>query len=460
MKHKQTSDGSIGLDLTTGPVMPLLLRYFLPILLANLLNSIYNTIDTIIIGQFVGSTGIVAVTMGGKMLNLFTNIGISFAAGGQVLIAQLSGAKRRDDLNSAIGTMFTEMVALSAAAAATLLVFSRQILLGLNTPGESFGDALAYLRITSVGLPLIFGYNAVSATLHGMGDSKRPLLFIFVAAVFNLIGDIVLVACFGLGAAGTAIATILGQGLSLLFSVATLYRQRDRFCFDFKLRSLAVDWKKLWIMLKVGLPLAIRGLSITGTQLLLMGYVNLYGLTESSAYSIGDKIYHLSTVIVVSIGQGAGGMVSQNIGAKRHDRVKTIMGCTFQLSMGAAAVMALGSLCFPTAIFGLFTDEPEVLAYAKAFMRICCLIYVMCSVMGTYECVVTGTGNATLGFIGGIFDGVVFRVCFSFFFAFTLNMGITGFFMGEALARLGPIIVGSIYYHSGAWKKKKQLIES
>lgn len=456
---EQIDNNFMGLNLTTGPVMPLLLRFFLPMLLANLLNSIYNTIDMIIIGQFVGSTGIVAVTMGDKMLNLFTNVGISFAAGGQVLIAQLSGAKRRNELNSAIGTLFTEMLVLSVVAATVLTLLSRQILTWLNTPEESFSAALAYLRITSLGLPLIFGYNAVSATLQGMGDSKSPLIFIAIAAVFNLIGDLGFIVLFQLGAAGTAIATVMGQGLSLAFSAVTLYRRRDRFGFDFKLRSFSVDWKKLWIMLKIGLPLAIRGLCITVTQLLLMGYVNLYGLTESAAYSIGDKIYHLSTIFVTSVGQGAGGMVSQNIGAGRRDRVKTIMICTFTISMSAAVVLSLCSLFFPTAIFGLFTDDPAVLVYAKTFMRICCLIYIVCSLMGTYECVITGTGQAVLGFIGGILDGVIFRVCFSFLFAYTLNMGIAGFFMGEALARIGPILVDSIYYHSGAWKRRKRLID-
>ena len=456
---EETLNKSMGLDLTTGPVMPLLLRFFLPLLLANLLNSIYNTVDTIIIGRFVGSTGIVAVTMGGKMLNLFSNVGISFAAGGQVLIAQLSGARRRRDMNSAIGTMFTEMLVLSVLAAAILILLSRRILLWLNTPEESFPAALAYLRITSVGLPLIFGYNAVSAVLRGMGDSKNPLVFIAIAALFNLIGDIAFIVLFQMGAAGTAIATVMGQGISLAFSAVILYRRRERFGFDFRLRSFAVDWRKLGIMLRIGLPLAVRGICITGTQLLLMGYVNLFGLTESAAYSVGDKIYHLSTIFVTSVGQGAGGMVSQNIGAGKHERVKTIMLCTFALSMGAAMALSLCSLLFPTAIFGMFTDEGAVLAYAKSFMRICCVIYAACSLMGTYDSVVTGTGQAVLGFIGGVLDGVVFRVCFSFLFAYGLNMGITGFFMGEALARLGPILVGSIYYHSGAWKRRKRLID-
>ena len=183
---------AIGTDFTQGEVMPLLLRFFLPFLLANLLNSIYNTVDTIIIGQFVGSSGIVAVTMGGKMLNLFTNIGLAFAGGGQVLISQLVGAKRREEINATIGTLFSEMLGLSVIFAAVTLLLSKRIITWLNTPEEAFESAVVYLRITCVGLPLIFGYNAVSSVLRGMGDSKSPLVFIAIAAFINLVGDLVL----------------------------------------------------------------------------------------------------------------------------------------------------------------------------------------------------------------------------------------------------------------------------
>lgn len=454
-----TQSKSMGTDFTEGRIMPLLLTFFLPFLLANLLNSIYNTVDTIIIGQFVGSTGIVAVTMGGKMLNLFTNIGLAFAGGGQVLISQLIGAKRQNELNSAIGTMFTEMLCLSVVFALVTFALSRNILVWLNTPEESFQQALAYLRITCVGLPLIFGYNAVSSVLRGMGDSKSPLLFIAIAAAINLIGDLIFIVCFHMGAAGTAYATVIGQGASLIFSLTLLYRRRERFGFDFRLRSFAVDWQKLGVMLKLGFPVALRSCCITITQLVLMGYVNLYGLTEAAAYSIGDKVVHLANIFHMAVKQAAGTMVGQNIGADRKDRVKLIVRNSAVITLSAAALLSCAALLFPNAIFGLFTSEAEVLAYAKVFMRISCIIFFLSSIMGPYESVITGTGNAFLSLVGGLLDGVVFRICFSFLFAYSLGMGVAGFFLGDALARLGPVLVGGIYYHSGAWKKHKKLIK-
>lgn len=453
-----TDEKRLGADFTEGAVMPMLLRFFLPFLLANLLNSIYNMVDTIIIGQFVGSTGIVAVTMGGKMLNVFTNIGIGFAGGGQILISQLAGAHRREEYNATIGTLFTEMLALSILCSAGTLIFARDILVMLNTPADAFDSALAYLRITCAGLPLIFGYNAVSSVLRGMGDSKNPLIFIAIAAAFNLVGDLVFVVAFHMGAAGTAIATVLGQGLSLAFSVLFLYRRRERFGFDFRLRSFAVEWKKLWLMVKLGLPVAVRSIFITGTQLVMMGYVNLFGLNESAAYAISDKFYHLANIFSSSVMQSGSTMVAQNIGAGRRDRVKTVLRCTALLTVSFSLLLSAVSMAFPRFIFGLFTPDEAVIDFAPRFMPVICLIYILSAFL-FYDSVVTGTGFTLLTMIGGILDGLVLRVGFSFFFAYVCDFGVTGFLLGDALARLGPIVLDMIYYYSGAWKKRKRLVE-
>lgn len=451
---------SLGTDFTEGKVMPMLLKFFLPFLLANLLNNIYNTVDMVIIGQFVGSSGTVAVSQGGKMLSLFSLVGTAFAGGGQVLISQLIGARRRNELNSTIGTLFSELLILSVFFAGFTLVFSRQILTWLNTPEESFEAALAYLRITAIGLPLTYGYNAVSAMLRGMGDSKSPLIFVAIAAVLNLIGDLVFIIAFRLGAAGTAIATIMGQGVSLVFSLITLYRRREQFGFDFKLKSFAIDWGKLRIISRLGLPVALRTFCIIATQLVLLRFINEYGVNEAAAYSIGDKIVHLANIFTMAAKQASGAMVGQNIGADRPDRVKQIFRSSMIITITSATLLAIASLISPEFIFSLFTKDEGVLHYARSFMYISVLIYFLSAYMGPTESIITGTGHSLLSFIGGMLDGVVFRVCFSFLFAWGLDMGAAGFYLGDALARLGPILVGSIYYFSGAWQKRKKLTEA
>lgn len=448
MRHERT----IGTDFTDGKMMPLLLRFMLPFLMANLLNSIYNTVDTIIIGQFVGSAGTLAVSLGGKLLNLCTMVSTAIAGGGQVLISQLYGAKRRSEINSAIGTFFSIMLISSLGIAVIAFCFSGPILAWMNTPEEAFASAQAYFRITCIGLPLMFGYNAMSSVLRGMGDSKSPLLFIAIAAVINLIGDLIFVICFELGPTGTAYATVIGQGMSLLFSLRLLYRRKEQFGFDFQPESFKIDREKMGIILRIGLPMVLRSFCIQVTQMFMLKYVNLYGVAEATTYAIGTKITQLTNIFSMSVRQASGAVIGQNVGAKRHDRVKSTFHCSFVLTLGAATVLSVVSLLFPEAVFGCFTRDPAVIAYAEVFIRITCLLYVLSAILGPYDSVVTGTGNSMLGFVGGLLDGVVFRLGFSFLLAWGLGMGVAGFFLGDALARLAPIIIDMVYYHSGAWK--------
>lgn len=447
----------IGTDFTQGRMMPLVLRFMFPFLLANLLNSVYNTVDTVIIGQFVGSAGTLAVSMGGRVLNLCTMVSTSIAGGGQVLISQLYGAKRRDELNRAVGTLLSITLIASVVIALLGFVFSAPVLAWMNTPEEAFAGAQAYFRITCVGLPLMFGYNALSSVLRGMGDSKNPLLFIAVATVINLIGDLVFVVACGMGAAGTACATVIGQGASLVFSLVLLYRRRERFGFDFRLESLRIDKQNAVVILKVGMPMVLRSCCIQITQMYLLKYVNLYGVAEATAYAIATKITQLANVFSMSVRQAAGTIMGQNVGADQQQRVGSALWCSLSVTLGTAAVLAVLTLLFPEELFGLFTRDAEVIAYANSFAVVCSVLYVCTAVLGPYDSVVTGTGNAVLGFVGGFLDGVLFRLGLSFLFAWVFQMGVVGFFLGDALARLGPIIIGIIYYHSGAWKRYRLL---
>ena len=448
----------IGSDFTSGNINKQLIVFSMPFLLASLLSSLYNTIDMIIIGQFVGSVGTVAVSLGGRCMDLLTMAGQGFAGGGQVLISQQVGAKKREELNATIGTLFSLMLMLSVISGVLCYLFCYEILAWLNTPEEAVESAAAYLKITSVGMPLMFGYHSVASVLRGMGDSKSPLVFIAIAAVLNLILDIVFIACFGLGAVGTALATVIGQGVSLICSLVVLYRKREAFGFDFKLRSFAVDMAKMKIIVNIGLPMAARSLFIGVTQMFVVAFVNDYGLAQSAAYSIGTKITNLLNVVNTSMRQASGSMVGQNVGAGNYDRIKKIVRACFGMGVASASFFTVVSLLFPQQIFRLFTEDPEVMAQAASFMAIATVLYWLSAFLGPLEGVVTGIGNGRLSFLMGVLDGVVCRLIFSFFFGVTLNMEAAGFFLGNNMGKSGPLIVDSIYYFSGKWKKYKKLV--
>ena len=425
----------IGLDLTEGKVPGLILRFFVPFLFANLLNSLYNTVDTIIIGQFIGAAGIISASTAGRIMQLFTYVAVALASGGQTVLSQIIGAKKLEEVNETVGTMLSEMLILAVIFGAASAVLSRNIIAWLNTPSESFEDAVAYLLITSCGLPLIFGYNAISSILRGMGDSKKPLLFIGISTVINAVGDVVLVGICGLGVMGAAIATVGAQGVAFICSVVILYIQKDRFGFDFKLKSFAIKWDKLKLMLKIGLPMALREVMLMSTKLIVTGYINLYDPAEVAAYNICDKFYSLSNIFAFSTKQAAGTMVAQNIGAGKNDRVKLIVRDTLIMNMFACAVLCAAAFIIPKPIFGIFTSDASVLACAPLYMMVECITFFFSGFGGPYDAVVVGTGNAGLGFLSGMIDGVILRLGLGLLLGLGLNMGAIGFFMGDGLAR-------------------------
>lgn len=451
---------TIGTDFTKGNISHLLIAFMIPFLLANLLTDLYNMVDMIIIGRFVGSTGIVAVTLGGKLLSMCTNISVGLAAGGQIYIAQQIGAGSvKKDVSAAIGTLFSYLAVLSFAAGLLSFLFSETVLRLLDTPEASFNAALSYFRITSAGMPLVFGYNAVSSVLRGMGDSKRPLLFIAIAALTNLILDLVFVVVFRMGAAGTALATVIGQGFAFSFSILYLYRHRELFLFDFKVKSFRIDIQKLKIMMAIGVPMALQTILIQGTQLVILRFVNGLGVAASAAYGIVEKIITMSSIVTQSIKSAGGSIAGQNIGAGFYERVKETLYAALKITLLAAAFLSTVFLLLPETIFGIFTEDPAVMAYAPSIMLVAASCCGLSALMGCYDIITTGTGNSKLSFLAGVLDGVVFRLALCWLFGIHLNMGVVGFFMGNSFARIGPILVHASYYYSGAWKRRKRLVD-
>ena len=447
------------MDFTQGNIPRMLVKFAGPLLLGNILNSLYNTVDMIIIGQFAGNTGTVAVSLGGKMLMFLSVIAMGLSGGGQILVSQQVGAQRNDQIKYTIGTLFSLLGIISVACGAVCLILSKQIIGWLNTPSESVDAAVSYLRITSVGLPLLFGYTAVSSVLRGMGDSKNPLLFIGIAAVLNLILDIVFIVNFNMGVPGTALATVIAQGVSLAISTVLLYKRRNELGFDFRLKSFAIDREKCGIILRIGLPMAAQSGLIQVTQLFIMSYVNMFGLVQAAAYGIGDKIIHLLNVVQQSMQQGGGAMIGQNIGAGKQERVKKIVWTVLGLNLLVSIALSVFSLLLPGVVFSLFTKDSSVLEYGFPFMLITALCLFLSSIMSAFSGVTTGTGNAKLSFLAGFLDGVIFRIAFSFLFGYSFRMQVTGFFLGNTLARLGPILVYCPYYFSGAWRRRKRLVD-
>ena len=249
-------------DLTAGQVVPLLLRFALPLFVSNALQAVYNVVDMVVVGNYIGKAGMSAVSIGGDLLHLLTFVAMGFCSAGQVIIARAVGEQRPEDIQKTIGTMFSFLLSVSAGIALVCFLLRNSLLSWLNTPAAARDYAMDYLVTCVCGLVFIYGYNIVSAILRGMGDSKRPFLFIAIAAILNMILDVLFVKYLHMEVFGAALATVIGQGVSFLASLVYLYRRRESFGFDFKARSFRIDKAAFRRLVALGVPMAIQAAAV------------------------------------------------------------------------------------------------------------------------------------------------------------------------------------------------------
>lgn len=445
-------------DLTEGSVTKKLLFFALPFMLSNILQMIYNMVDMVVVGQFVGSAGLSAVSIGGQILMLLTTLSMGFSNSGQILISQLVGAKDREGMGRTIGTLFTTVMVLALVLTVAGLILHVPMLRLLNTPEEAMPEAKNYMLVCSLGFVFIYGYNMVCAVLRGMGDSKRPFVFIAIASVVNLILDIIFVGPLHMGAGGAALATVLAQGVSFLSALVYLFRRREEFGFDFALRSFVPDPMKLKILVRLGLPFALQGCAITVSMLFVNAFINEYGVTASAVFGAGSKIERIPGTLIQAVGFAASSMIGQNIGASKPERAQKVVYVSLSIGCVVYAIAAVLALAIPRQIFGIFTDDAAVLEMAPLFMLIMACGFPAHAAMTPFNSMIQGVGNATLSLIIALLDGVVVRIFLCILLGMWLNMGLTGYFLAYGMGAYATALVAGIYFFSGKWKKRKLLV--
>ena len=450
----------VGIDLTDGPILKTLIVFAIPIIITNLVQLLYGMVDLIIIGQYCGSVGTVGVSTGGEMSDLMTPIASAFSTAGQIYIAQLVGAREEKSIQDTIGTLLTLMIGISAVMMAGTIVFNSAILKLLNCPPEAEQQAATYMMITAVGMPFVFGYNAICGVLRGMGESKRPLLFVLVAASVNVVVDYVFVAIFKMEAAGAAIATVLSQMGSCAAAFFYLYKRRGQFDFRLSRSYFKIQRKPLIVLLKLGLPMLVRIIAVQYSMLWVKANVNSYGLVVSATNSVGGKLEKFLNIFVQGVDGGAGAMMGQNLGARKYERTKKIVFTTLGCTMVFAVFSASAALLIPRTLFGIFTSDQAVIDYGVTYMSIIAVSYFVSAFCSSFKALITGAGEVILGLFVGILDGVICRIGISLFCVYVLDLGATGYFWGTALCQVVPGIVCLGYFVSGKWRTKKLLVNS
>ncbi len=455
----ETSQKKVGTDLTQGSILQLLIIFALPIAMTNIIQQFYSLVDLMVIGQFAGSEGTAGVSAGGEIADLVTPVATAFACAGQIYIAQLVGSGDIPKTQKSIGTLISMMMLMSFVFMGVTIIFCDPVLRLINCPGEAFAQARSYMLITALGMPFIYGYNAVCGALRGMGESRKPMTFIIIAAVINIFLDILLVAVFHLGVAGTAIATTMAQFGSFIAAFRYMYKNKEQFNFELRLSYFAIDRHAARIMISQGIPQAIRSALVRVSLLWVNAGINSYGLIASATNGVGNKLQKFLDVFMQGLAEASSAMIGQNLGARKQERASRIVWNTLGCTMVVAVLLTCLSVFVPSQVFGIFTKDPEVIDLGVTYMHIQIAHYFFSAFVTAFQAMVIGSGFASMNFAIGILDGVVCKIGLSILFANVLGMGVLGYFWAAGFSRALPGLICFIFYLSGAWKRRRLLTE-
>lgn len=459
MVQQKDNNKTLVNDFTSGSITDRLLKFATPLFLGNVLQVIYNMVDMIIVGNVLGKAGLSAVSIGGDLNNFLTLLAMGFTNAGTIIISQYIGAGQRKNVGRFIGTFSLSLGIGAIAMTLISALLHENILRWMHTPPEAYEGARIYCLTCILGLIFIYGYNAVAGVMRGMGDSRHPFIFILIASVMNIVLDCIMVIFLGMGTFGAALATIISQGFSFICALVFLARSRERLGFEIDRSCFRIDRGMLSTLIKLGTPMALKSTSVAFSKMFVNSYANSFGVTVSAVSGIGSKLNNVMAQCSNAFNTAAASMIGQNIGAEKYDRVPKIMLSTFSLVAVLSCVFSLAVIFWPELVFGMFTDDPDVLKVSMEFIPVAVVIFIGAAFRSPSNALSNGTGNYAVNFAIAILDAIVFRIGLAILLGIVMNLGYVGFWFGDALAGYTPFIISGIFFLSGKWKTNKYVIK-
>lgn len=430
-------------DFTKGSIFKKLIAFMIPVLGALVLQAAYGAVDLLVVGRFGTTAGLSAVSTGSQVLNLVTFVITQFAMGITVLIARYIGEKKQKHIGALIGGSTILFGIVSVILFIIMVLFGTPISTLMQAPLEALNLTATYVRICGAGIFFIVAYNVLSAIFRGLGDSKSPLLFVAVACLINVVGDLVLVAGFHLDAAGAAMATVLAQACSVLFALGLLKKRKLPFEIhkhDFKINPHCIR------AMKIGVPLALQECLTQISFLALCAFINRLGLEASSGYGVACKIVNFAMLVPSSLMQSMASFVAQNVGANNEKRAKQSM------FTGIGIGLFIGVIVFCLVMFkgdmltGIFTTEQGVInqgyAYLKGFAFETVVTAVLFSMVGYFN----GHDQTLWVMIQGLIQTLLVRLPLSYYMSIQPNASLTQIGLAAPIATITGIILNVCFY--------------
>ncbi|HBE12576.1 MAG TPA: MATE family efflux transporter [Clostridiales bacterium] len=439
-------------DLSKGSVVQQLFAFSMPFLLSNIIQALYNTADMIIVGQANGTASMTGVSIGGQVTLIVTNLVIGLSMGATVLIGQYKGRHDREGMKETISTLFSSLSFLAVILTIVMILLRKPVLRFINTPDSAFDEAESYLLTTMLGIIFIFGYNALSAVMRGMGDSKRPLIFVGMACFVNIGLDILLVIVFHLGAVGAAAATVFSQALSMFLCIT--YLKRNGFIFSFYRSSFRFYKERLKLLLKIGIPSSVQSIVVSLSFLFLTALVNTMGEAASAALGAVGKYNGFGILPSIAMSAAIAAMVAQNMGAGEEKRAVKTMQTGFCIAMVISACIFVVTQLFPEEILLMFADDESMLIQGIPYLKVFSLDYLAVPFHFALAGLFIGSGHTTFTLINSMISSLIARVPIAYIMGVTLDLGMEGVGWAAFLATVLSIVFSVIFYFSGKWKKQ------
>lgn len=436
------------LDLTEGSVWKRLLQYALPFVAISLMQSLYSMADLMISGHFIGARGISGINNSSLVMELLTKIIIGLSQGGNILIGQFFGAGEEEKRKETTNTLFYSFAVMSVVLVGVVSLSAGVILRALGAP--AYQEALAYLRICSLGIFFIAGYNALVAAVRGVGDSKRPMKIILIATGVNIVLDLLFVGGIHMGTKGAALATVISQGISFGLLLAHVLRNPD--IFGIRLSMPEFHAKRFCRIVALGIPCAVQMSLAAVSWLTVTKFVNGYGVTASAGAGVSAKIKDLCQLFISAVSSAASTMVAQTLGAGKLERAKEVLYTAMKLTCVAAFALILVVEAGAPAFAGFFTGDLEAVKVAALNLRIEIIGQIFYAVFMIYHGFAIGAGHTWFVLLSSFVNCILVRAVLVVILERIL--GLSGIFLACMVAPGASVPLGMVYVRSGVWKKE------
>lgn len=433
--------------MTEGSIFQKILFFSIPLILGNLLQQLYNTADSVMVGNFVGSNALAAVGASSSMIYLLIAFSQGAAVGAGVIVAQYLGARDKKSVSDAVHTSLVIAGILGIVLTIAGIVLSRQLLEWMKTPEEVMEQAVTYFRLYSAGMFFGIVYNMAAGILNAAGNSKRSLLYLAVASFTNIILDILFIAILDMGVAGAAIATDISQAVSCILSMAFLMRVKDS--YQVSLKKLKIHRRIAGSMIRVGLPTGIQNMVISFSNILIQASINQYGATAVAGFSAYLKIDGFNILPVLSFSMAITTFIGQNYGAGKYDRMKKGMWVTLLMGIVYTVFTGILLLTFSGQIMRLFSEDVGVIAYGQTAMRYFCPFYWILAILHSLAGTVRGTGKSIPPMVVLLVSLCLFRIVW-------IQLVLPYYTSIEGIFILYPVswLVGAVLMILYTWKGK------